>query len=201
MGSLRDEKAGLKGEAVKKCPLTWNGFTGKFKKDNPAGTFGSHCSQGRVAHSFPGRHRPRKSAIDKGDHSMSCVCWKMTGGFTGSVSEVGIQPLQCDNASLILINHQGWSQTWYLNKLRIQLLTLTSLKTHSFPHGLIWPRGHGQPSSAALAVVQEWAHGFPGNLVSRGTSGDASASTTLALQRQWKLPQHKLASCKRTWQD
>lgn len=57
MGSLRDEKAGLKGEAVKKCPLTRNGFTGKFTKDKPAGTFGSHCSQGRVAHSFPGGPR------------------------------------------------------------------------------------------------------------------------------------------------
>lgn len=47
----------------------------------------------------------------------------------------------------------------------------------------------GSPSSAALAVVQECTRGFLGNLVSRGTSGDASSSTTLALQRQGKLPQ------------
>ena len=42
-------------------------------KDNPAGTFGSHCSQGRVAHSFPGRHSPRKRARDKGELHELCA--------------------------------------------------------------------------------------------------------------------------------
>ena len=42
-------------------------------KDNPAGTFGSHCSLGRVAHSFPGRHSPRKRARDKGELHELCA--------------------------------------------------------------------------------------------------------------------------------
>jgi len=84
-------------------------------KDNPAGGFGGHCPQGKVANFFPWSRRCRKNLQDKGDYSLG-LCMVEDDSLLGSYDlthllEMGIQPVQPHDAALILPDLQGWGWT------------------------------------------------------------------------------------------